>query len=84
VTGELLEDMRSEIPRLASGSSRVLLDRVRSSRLGRPIYEEKVTIKLEIPARLNDLLEQLKILGKIPKNEMITFALEKVLQQGKL
>ncbi|MFH1578932.1 MAG: hypothetical protein ABIE25_02095 [Thermoplasmatota archaeon] len=65
-----------------SCSSAAVRDRVRASRLGRPIYEEKVTIKLEIPARLNDLLEQFKVLGRIQKSEMITVALEELLRRS--
>jgi len=36
--------------------------------------------KVELPARLNDLLEQFKVLKGISKTEMITFALEDLLR----
>lgn len=35
---------------------------------------------MELPARLNDLLEQFKVLKGISKTEMITFALEDLLR----
>jgi hypothetical protein len=91
MTGELLDDHFSAIPPRGNTqipddgrnrSSAPVLNRVRASRLGRPIYEEKVTVKIEIPVRLNDLLEQFKVFKRIPKNEMITLALEELLQQS--
>lgn len=91
MTGELLDDHFSAIPSRGntqiSGdgrcrSSATVLNQVRTSRLGRPIYEERVTVKIEIPVRLNNLLEQFKIFKRIPKNEMITLALEELLQHA--
>lgn len=92
MTGERLEPgistqhQESKIHFVPTGRPRTkevaLEQRVRAWRLGRPTYEEKVTIKVELPAQLNDLLEQFKVLKRIPKNEMITFALEELLRQS--
>jgi len=91
MTGELLEPgisaqhqgLNVQIPAAGRGYSKGLKieQRVLAWRIGRPIYEDHVTIKVDLPARVNDLLEQFKVLKRIPKTEMITFALEELLQQ---
>ena len=89
MTGELLEPgistqhqgSNEQIPAAGRGLSKGLEveQRIRAWRIGRPIYQEMVTVRVQIPVELNDKLEQLKILKRIPKNEIITCALEQFL-----
>jgi len=89
LTGELLEPgistqhqgSNEQIPAAGRGLSKGLEveQRIRAWRIGRPIYQEMVTIKVQIPDELNLKLEQLKYLRGIPKGDIISCALEQLL-----
>lgn len=85
MTGELLEagistqhqGLNERIPAAGRGISKGLdvEQRIQTWRVGRPIYQEMVTIKVQIPDEMNHMLEQLKYLRGIPKGDVISCAL---------